>query len=213
MKTLNTLAAALLLASALPVLAQNSFGAPQAPPSPQPQPPGAYGAPPAQPGFGAAQQGTSAERMAQAERQDMGVPPTDRLHTGPMHGPTPNALPGGQVITTPGLVALMKNGPQTLVFDVLGGPEKLPGALYALPAHQAGSFDDAVQREFGKFLQSQTQGRNEVPLVFYCQSTQCWMSYNAALRAVKLGYRNVLWYRGGVEAWKAAGQQMQPAQR
>jgi rhodanese-related sulfurtransferase len=35
------------------------------------------------------------------------------------------------------------------------------------------------------------------------------MSYNAALRAINLGYRNVLWYRGGVEAWKAGGNQVQ----
>lgn len=37
------------------------------------------------------------------------------------------------------------------------------------------------------------------------------MSYNAALRAINLGYRNVLWYRGGIEAWQAAGQPLQPS--
>ena len=31
------------------------------------------------------------------------------------------------------------------------------------------------------------------------------MSYNASLRAINLGYTNVLWYRGGIEAWKQAG--------
>ena len=31
------------------------------------------------------------------------------------------------------------------------------------------------------------------------------MSYNASLRAIALGYTNVLWYRGGIEAWKQAG--------
>jgi hypothetical protein len=31
------------------------------------------------------------------------------------------------------------------------------------------------------------------------------MSYNAALRAINLGYKNVLWYRGGIEAWQRAG--------
>jgi rhodanese-related sulfurtransferase len=28
-----------------------------------------------------------------------------------------------------------------------------------------------------------------------------------------MGYRNVLWYRGGIEAWKAAGQQVHSAQQ
>ena len=54
-------------------------------------------------------------------------------------------------------------------------------------------------------LAQQTQGRKGVALVFYCQSRECWMSYNAALRAIHAGYTNVLWYRGGIEAWKFAG--------
>ncbi len=34
---------------------------------------------------------------------------------------------------------------------------------------------------------------------------KCWGSYNAALRAIRLGYTNVHWFRGGVEAWQQAG--------
>ncbi len=200
----------------------------------RPLPPSAFSQ---QPGQQQAQgpRGMSPEQMTQAERQDLGVRAPAGLHTGAMHGPTPNTLPGGQVITTPGLVALLRGGAgdqgpqgqsqqgqpgqgqsmrtQALVFDVLGGPDRLPGALNAVPAHQAGSFDDNVQREFGQFLQSVTQGRQDTPLVFYCQSMQCWMSYNAALRAAHMGYRNVLWYRGGVEAWKAAGLPLQQQQQ
>jgi rhodanese-related sulfurtransferase len=44
-----------------------------------------------------------------------------------------------------------------------------------------------------------------MPLVIFCDSTVCWQSYNAALRAASAGYVNVYWYRGGVEAWRAAG--------
>jgi rhodanese-related sulfurtransferase len=32
-----------------------------------------------------------------------------------------------------------------------------------------------------------------------------WNPYNATLAVLALGYRNVLWYRGGEEAWVAAG--------
>lgn len=42
-------------------------------------------------------------------------------------------------------------------------------------------------------------------MVLYCLSQQCWMSYNAALRAINLGYTNVLWYRGGIESWRQSG--------
>ena len=146
------------------------------------------------------------------ERQDLGVPPTRLLHGGAMHGPTPASIPGGQVITTQGLAALVQ-GRQApfLIFDVLGQAEMLPGALPAAGLAQPGSFDDAVQQQASQWLAQQTQGRKDVALVFYCLSRECWMSYNAALRAIAAGYSNVLWYRGGIEAWKSAGLPTQQA--
>lgn len=144
------------------------------------------------------------------EREDLGVPATTELHAGAMHGATPNTIPGGQVITTRGVVALVGNRDlHPLLFDVLGSYEALPGALAVVPAHQPGSFTDQTQQEFGQYLGKVTQGNKETPMVFYCQSKYCWMSYNASLRAINMGYRNVLWYRGGLEAWKAAGQKVQ----
>ncbi len=187
--------------------AQDSFGGP---PTPVPAPDQPRSAPnaPRPPAPGAA----DLDQLMQVERQDFGVSPTPELHTGPMHGPTPASIPGGQVITTKGLVALLANQQvKALVFDILGGPEVIPGALAASPAAQPGTFTDQTQQEFGRFLQQMTQGNKEIPLVLYCQSTQCWMSYNAALRAINMGFKNVLWYRGGIEAWKAGGQQVQSA--
>lgn len=208
MKTVMWALMALML---LPAAAQDRFpdsaprsapAAPQHRQQAQPLPPQTFPTPQAPP----------LQPQAGDETRDFGVRPTDRLHPGPMHGPTPGSIPGAKVITTPQLAELLKADAQRVrVFDVLGGPERLPNALNAVPAHQGGGFDDAVQGEFGRFLQQVTQGRNDTPLVFYCQSVQCWMSYNAALRAAKLGYRNVLWYRGGVEAWKAAGLPVQGA--
>jgi PQQ-dependent catabolism-associated CXXCW motif protein len=155
----------------------------------------------------------SPDAIAKAEQQDFGVAPTEQLHAGAMHGPTPTSIPGGRVIGTRDLVALLNAGNKgALVFDVLGSDERLPGALPAAAAHQSGSFDDAVQRGFGQALERVSQGQRDRPMVFYCASIQCWMSYNAALRAIRLGYRQVLWYRGGIEAWKAAQQPVQTAQ-
>ncbi len=150
------------------------------------------------------------DELMQWERQDMGVPATRELHGQPFHGPTPNQLPGGQVITTKGLLPLLQQrGMNVLVFDVLGAGQALPGAVPLVWAAQPGSFNDPTQQQLAQQLQQATQGRNDVPMVFYCGGPQCWMSYNAALRAVRLGYRNVLWYRGGMEAWQRAGQQFE----
>jgi PQQ-dependent catabolism-associated CXXCW motif protein len=187
-----------------------NFGSPgPAAASPAPVPSGRPATAPASP----SQAAMSLDAIAKAEQQDFGVAATDQLHAGAMHGPTPTSIPGGRVIGTRDLVALLNAGNKgALVFDVLGSDERLPGALPAAAAHQSGSFDDAVQRGFGQALERVSQGQRDRPMVFYCASIQCWMSYNAALRAIRLGYRQVLWYRGGIEAWKAAQQPVQTAQ-
>lgn len=211
--------------------AQNSFGEatrqasppPQQPQSPSPptaQPPKA----PQPPAGGGSRPGATAQPPAQgqgssaldalmaAERQDFGVAPVSALHSGAMHGPTPSSIPGGQVITTKGLVELMRGGQApVLTLDILGGPEMIQGAVPAVPASQAGSFTDQTQRQFAQFLQQATGGNKQYPIVLYCLSPECWMSYNASLRAINLGYTNVLWYRGGIESWKKAGLPVQSA--
>ena len=166
----------------------------------------------AQMGSPTARAGVSLDQMAQMERQDFGVKPTRQIHDGPMHGTTPASIPGGQLITTQGLAALVK-GAQVpfIVFDVLGQGEMLPNAVPAAWLAQPGAFNDVVQQQAEQLLGQRTQGRKDVALVFYCLSRECWMSYNAALRAIHAGYRNVLWYRGGIEAWKWAGLPTQPS--
>lgn len=170
------------------------------PPAPQP---GQYGSTPApQPG-----QGNPLQMLVQRELQDYGVQPQAQLQQ-TLHGPTPTSIPGGQVITTDGLLGLIQQSQQNglLIFHVLGPGNTIPGALNAAPASQPGTFSDRTQQEFGQFLQQVTQGNKARPLVFYCMNTQCWMSYNAALRAINMGFGNVLWYRGGIEAWQQAQQ-------
>ncbi len=225
MKPMKTiLAAAAIVIAPTTAFAQDTFGGAQQPqPSQQPtypqqpqqpQQPGGYpqqpGAYPQQP----QQSGANLDQLMQMERQDFGVQATSQLHNGQMHGPTPASIPGGQLVTTKGLAALVQgNQAPYFLFDVLGGPETLPNAMAAAWVAQPGSFNDQTQQQFSQMLQQGTQGRKDVALVFYCLSTQCWMSYNAALRAINAGYTNVLWYRGGIEAWKSAGLPTQAAQQ
>ena len=215
--------AAIAVAMAPCALAQDSFGGgrqpqpvqqpatyPQQPQYPQqpayPQQPPASQSPaqpvsPVQPGYGPGSVG------AGVEGQDFGVAPTQQLRpSAQLHGPTPTSIPGARVIDTASLQRLLQQGGgQVLLLHVLGGGMPLPGAVQAAPAGQGGGFDDPVQQQYAQFLQQATGGDHNRSIVTYCGGVQCWMSYNAALRAVKLGYRNVHWYRGGIEAWQQSG--------
>jgi PQQ-dependent catabolism-associated CXXCW motif protein len=140
------------------------------------------------------------------EAQDFGVAPSAELRPKDVSGPTPLEIPGARVIATAELRKLLREG-QPLLFDVIGGEghESLPGAVWLPGAGRGSSFDDDIQARLALALQAATRGDKSVPLVFFCAGPRCWLSYNAALRAVRLGYRSVRWYRGGIEAWGAAG--------
>ena len=141
------------------------------------------------------------------ERQDFGVPPIAQLHNGPAHGPTPTSIPGGQVITTQELAAMMGGPEQPVLVDVLGGGPHatISGAIDEPSGGQGGSFNDANQSRLIAALRQATGGDTSKPVVFFCLGRECWLSYNAALRAMRAGYSRAMWYRGGLEAWQAAG--------
>ena len=146
------------------------------------------------------------------EDADHGLPPVSTLRTADLSAPTPREVPGAKTIRTGALRESLQTDPPPLLFDVLGGDvhESLPGAIWLPGAGRGESFTDSVQARLAQTLKAMTKGDRKRPLVFFCQGTQCWLSYNAALRAVALGYEAVFWYRGGIEAWLAAGGDVAP---
>ena len=147
-----------------------------------------------------------------SEDADHGIAPTRMLQTTGLSGPTPREIPGARTIRTEQLKQSLASQPQPLLFDVLGGEAhvSLPGAIWLPGAGRGESFTDSIQLQLSRALEATTKGDRTRPLVFFCQGPQCWLSYNAALRAVALGYQSVYWYRGGIEAWLAAGGELAP---
>ena len=134
------------------------------------------------------------------ESKDWGVAATTNPKRGTMHAPTPLAVPGAITVKTTELKELWAKDPTLPVIDVLGAKAAIKGAV-GMPG--AG---DAVLLG----LDALTGSDKKRPVVFYCLSSECWMSYNAALHAVEAGYEHVLWYRGGTEAWKGASGEFEP---
>ena len=158
--------------------------------------------------------GASAQGAGDAAADDSGarVMPSAALRLSDYSAPTPLAIPGAQVIDTPALRERIAAGSPQLLFDAIGGEghDSIPGAIWLPGAGGGSDFGDAVQQQLAKTLALVTAGDPGRPLVFFCVNRNCWLSYNAALRAVRLGYREVYWYRGGLQAWRAAGGSLEP---
>ena len=77
------------------------------------------------------------------------------------------------------------------------------GALW-LPDVGYGSLSDTTKDYFTSQLFAHTDGQLNYPVVFYCR-TDCWMSWNAAKRAIAQGYTSVYWFADGIDDWQFEG--------
>jgi PQQ-dependent catabolism-associated CXXCW motif protein len=140
--------------------------------------------------------------------------------------PTPDEPPSGVLrISAEETEALIAKGGVVLV-DVLPsdgagwdaasrswrlahGHSHIPGSTW-LPDVGQGTLDAAHERYFRDNLARLTGGDMGSAVVIYCQA-DCWMSWNAAKRAVALGYRDVRWLPEGVDGWRDFDRPLSPA--
>ena len=75
----------------------------------------------------------------------------------------------------------------------------IPGSIW-LPDTGYGRLAPSTEDYLRQSLARVTKGNKNVLLVIYCQA-DCWMSWNAAKRAISFGYSNVAWYPEGTDGW------------
>jgi Tfp pilus assembly protein PilF len=135
-----------------------------------------------------------------SETEDFGVKATAVEQDLGDFDPTPMAIPGAQRITTDVLRSLLMATPRLLILDVGTGSAAIPSAVLVWPRGEWGDqnrmLTDALSRSGATF------DRN---IVVMGDGPFGWASYNTAIHLVALGYRHVLWYRGGEEAWAFSG--------
>jgi PQQ-dependent catabolism-associated CXXCW motif protein len=139
--------------------------------------------------------------------------------------PTPATLAGARVINTDEAEELWKEG--AAFVDVLPHAPRpanlpvgtiwhekprmdIPGSVW-LPDTGYGALAETTEHYLRDGLERVTQGDQARWLVFYCQKS-CWMSWNAAKRALTIGYRKVAWFPDGTDGWQAHGLPLQEAQ-
>ena len=139
--------------------------------------------------------------------------------------PTPNCVPDGVTVSTNEVVAMLASPSPPLLIDVWAlllrsepgfGHEwlptevhmSLPGAMW-LPNVGYGVLKTPIDRWFPEQLHQLTQGDKERAMVLFCVA-DCWMSWNAAIRARELGYTQVYWYKDGTSGWHESGRSLVP---
>ncbi len=130
------------------------------------------------------------------------------LRTQKFYDITPPRVDGIRTVGTQQLALALRGAQPPVLVDVWAGVnDAIPGAVTLLNGGLAWddpALDGAYESRFSGLLKLLSPDP-AAPVVFYCQGRNCWLALNAALRARKLGYSQVGWYRGGMESWKAAG--------
>jgi PQQ-dependent catabolism-associated CXXCW motif protein len=145
------------------------------------------------------------------EDRDWGIAPTTQLRTENLRSPTPRQITGGRVVRTVELQKMLTSKERPYLIDVATGAHRTLAGAFWLDGAGAGNMNTGEQKRFLKAIASFAAGRKNRALVFLCEDAQCWLAHNAARRAIGAGYTSVMWYRGGVAAWRAAGLAMAQA--
>lgn len=133
--------------------------------------------------------------------------------------PVPAKITGGKTLTGDAAADLWNDNAAIFidVYPQAPKPQNLPaGTFWRDPVHRSmegahwmpnvgyGALSDELDDYFRTRLQRLTKGDKAAPVVFFCLK-DCWMSWNAAKRALEYGYTNVMWFRDGTDAWQELG--------
>ncbi len=132
--------------------------------------------------------------------------------------PVPATLAGARVLNTVEAEAIWRAMSGAFV-DVLPRPPRpknlpagtvwrdaprknIPGSIW-LPDTGYGSLPPAMDDYLQRGLAQASRGDKSALLVIYCLA-DCWMSWNAAKRALTYGYSSIAWYPDGTDGWERA---------
>ncbi len=143
------------------------------------------------------------------------VPEPDDYRMDHYRGPVPGELTGGTVVGPEQAFEMWDAGDVGFI-DVMPQPPKpanlpkgtiwrdkprlsIPGSIW-VPNVGYGAIADVTAEYFRKGLEDVSKGDTAYPLVFFCLE-DCWMSWNAAKRAIEWGYTSVFWLPEGTDGW------------
>lgn len=133
--------------------------------------------------------------------------------------PVPKTLTGAHVVDAQAAAELHERESAILI-DVYPQAPKPPGlpanAIWRTPKHNSiegtiwlpnvgyGKLAEDVESYFRASLERLTGGAKDKTIIFFCLR-DCWMSWNAAKRAISWGYTKVVWFPDGTDGWQEFG--------
>jgi rhodanese-related sulfurtransferase/ABC-type phosphate/phosphonate transport system substrate-binding protein len=122
---------------------------------------------------------------------------------------TPRQLPGAKVIDAGAVAELMGTG--AIYIDTRTEAEYRAGHVpqsRLVPYVEKSAKDTDFDARLDTFDLAKLPQDKGAPIIFACNGAECWKSYKASLAAVKAGYRQVHWFRGGFPEWRGASRQV-----
>jgi len=138
-------------------------------------------------------------------KEEGNVPPTELLRKDDFGAETPHTLPSAKTIRVQEAWSSIRAGllgkkPPPLVLSAIEEDVGLPTARNVSFAAVGGTFNDAVQERFAKYMHAALPDTSR-EIIVYCHGQSCWLSYNVGLRLKHLGYSNIRWLRDGIQGW------------
>ncbi|MEO8134168.1 MAG: caspase family protein, partial [Betaproteobacteria bacterium] len=150
------------------------------------------------------------EPLFASEAADFGAAPSRVISANQISDrvrlPLPKIVPGVDTLTTLQFEAFIKAHPEAVLVDavVSASHMTLPGA-YWMPEIGQPVIGALERGQIEGALRTATGGDRSRPIVvFERSSSHGWHSYHGVLRLLGMGYGNVYWYRGGLDAWHDA---------
>ena len=156
----------------------------------------------------------------QAPGNDVPAPEPPDYRMSDIRSAVPATLRGAKVLSADEAADLWNGKSGAIFVDVYPQAPKPanlpPGTFWRDPAHRSiegahwlpnvgyGALSPAIEEYFRTRLEALTGGKKNAPLVLFCLKN-CWMSWNAAKRAIEAHYTNVMWFRDGTDGWQELG--------
>lgn len=118
---------------------------------------------------------------------------------------TPRSLGGVKIVSAEEAAGMMQKG--VVLYDTRIEEEHREGHIKGaqwLPYAEKSAKEVGFDSGKDKFDLARIADK-KAPVIFACNGPECWKSYKSSVAALKAGYTQVYWFRGGFPEWAAKG--------